>query len=752
MDEKCVCHINGFRLKDTEARRKATTAGEMANAAMEKTIGFEKQIAEAVTTANRAKTTADGAVVTAKAAYTTAKAAETTATAAQTAADGATLAAKVAENAANEKVSRKGDTMEGALDMGNHEIANVMNVQTRAVILREPGDGVDVTVEAMTEPGTVRFVCPKRGNRVIVRGVAPGVADTDAVNMAQVLEMVRNGNGSDSGENVNKLDVTKYDLPVLELTGDISPIAVSKDNVVTVEYVYGDRSGTCTVKGQGSGTYAQAQVYGADGKYNYTIEFDNPFEAVEGWGVQSKYCLKGNLIDATSARNVVTAKLWGQIVRSRSVVPEELASLPNCGAIDGFPCIITLNGDFHGLYTWTIPKEGWLFGMGEKETEAILCADYSEACYFREEATLNGDFDLEYVSDEENTGWVIESVNRLINACRNSDGTDLDTTIAQYLDWDSAIDYLIFKYLVHGVDIGGKNYILATYDGVKWLFSAYDLDSTYGLHPDGKIFYSVNSQIVSRSGHTVDNLIWNYKPKQLKARFRELVAGPLSVNNVANMFLNFAGAIRQQVYLADWEKWYCVPNTSANTIQQIIGHYQRTVPRVDALMQKHAGLDTPPDEPENLIDVNSPDFLPGMKLIQGNVSAGEDWLVPTTAAMAVTNYIYFKEGDVFKLEGATALYGETNYSCVAYFANDKTASVSPCQSTYSLEQSGLMSYADKITTLKIDGKNVRRTTGVNQVDGYLRLALKALSGATSLNLSAIKLTRNPNGENADAWA
>jgi lysophospholipase L1-like esterase len=133
MNEKCVCHINGYRLKDTEARQKATTAGEMAN----------------------------------------------------------------------EKVSRKGDTMEGALDMGNHEIANVMNVQTRAVILREPGNGVDVTVEAMTEPGTVRFVCPKKGNRVIVRGVAPGVADTDAVNMAQVREMVGNGNGSDSGQNVS---------------------------------------------------------------------------------------------------------------------------------------------------------------------------------------------------------------------------------------------------------------------------------------------------------------------------------------------------------------------------------------------------------------------------------------------------------------------------------------------------------------------------------------------------------------------
>jgi hypothetical protein len=190
MDEKCVCHINGYRLKDTEARRKATTAGEMANAAMEKAIDVEGQIAKAETMANRAKTTADGAVVTAKAAHTTAEAAEKAAAAAQTTADGAALAAKVAGNTANGKVSREGDTMEGALDMGNHQIENVSSVNARSVILRERGGEVDVTVEAYEEPGTVRFVCPAKGNRVIVRGVADPVAPIDATPKKWVEEQL----------------------------------------------------------------------------------------------------------------------------------------------------------------------------------------------------------------------------------------------------------------------------------------------------------------------------------------------------------------------------------------------------------------------------------------------------------------------------------------------------------------------------------------------------------------------------------
>jgi hypothetical protein len=365
-------------------------------------------------------------------------------------------------------------------------------------------------------------------------------------------------------------------LPVLYLSGDVSEM--TKDNAVTLDYVYGDLSGTCTVKWQGSSSLSYP-------KKNYTIKFDEAFEAVEGWGAQKKYCFKANFIDHSHARNVVSCKLWGRIVKSRDVENAMLSLLPNGGAIDGFPVIISLNGEFHGLYTFNIPKDGWMFGMGNGTQEAIVCADaWVEATGFKAAATLDGDFELEYVTDEDNADWVLASLNRLINACINSDGTDLDTTVAQYLDWDSAIDYYIHAVLEGASDATNKNYLLATYDGVKWFFSNYDRDTTYGLYWDGKSFVAANSHptfVGYASQNRVMELIRTYKKDALKARYAELRNSAMSEINVATVFENFTAAIPKPVLLEDCKKWPTIPSSSVSNLNQILNWYRLRIAVID---------------------------------------------------------------------------------------------------------------------------------------------------------------------------
>lgn len=551
---------------------------------------------------------------------------------------------------------------------------------------------------------------------------------------AEQKAQARKNIGAASNADIDKFDPTVYGLPVLALTGDTS--AMTKENAVSLDYTYGGRSGTCTMKWQGSSSLNFP-------KKNYTVKFDNAFEAASGWGEENKYCLKANFIDHSHARNVVSAKLWGQIVKSRemkaqpfdmskithgsnsstghdtssltktddvitltkvvynhgyiflvgnlypagsymvtfdvlnpntaetdpynkvlvgmgtterdaygygielgeygewatytarlhptangsafAIAPystsidylhlnyqvrnivitdingnefevdpnQKLFPLVNGGAIDGFPCVITLNGDFHGLYTFNIPKDGWMFGMGDGTQEAILCADdYCDATYFRSEATLNGDFDLEYVTDEDNADWVLPSVNRMLNACINSDGTDLDTTVAQYLDWDSAIDYYIFRFLLNGVDMGAKNYILFTYDGVKWGFSAYDMDCVYGLDWDGKTFYAANLGVdgIAATAATlrISELIVNYKKDALINRYKQLRSGVMSDSNIAYMFTNFIGQIPTQLYLEDSKTWPSIPNTSVNNLNQIVSFYKERAKALDAVIESMA--------------------------------------------------------------------------------------------------------------------------------------------------------------------
>lgn len=375
-----------------------------------------------------------------------------------------------------------------------------------------------------------------------------------------------------------KFDPTAWRLPVLKLIGDTS--AMTKDDAVELYYIYGDKTGKCTCKWQGSSSLAYP-------KKNYTIKFDAEFEAVEGWGTQKKYCLKANYIDFSHSRNVVCAKLWGAIVKSRANVSEKLSSLPNGGAVDGFPCIVMLNDELLGLYTWNIPKDGWMMGMGEGANECILCAEQHGAyTAFAREAVLNGeDFEIEYVSDEANTEWILPSLNRMINACLNSDGSDLDTVVAQYLDLDSVIDYYIFTVLVGGSDMTLKNYLLSTYDGVKWFFGGYDMDSTYGLYPDGTKFTAATTGTTFAwfaTAHRAMRLIKDYKVDALKQRYRELRETVMSEDNVSLMFRNFSGRIPRAIYDEDGRAWPTIPNTSVNNVQQIIDWYRLRCQVIDA--------------------------------------------------------------------------------------------------------------------------------------------------------------------------
>lgn len=386
-----------------------------------------------------------------------------------------------------------------------------------------------------------------------------------------------------------KFDPTVYGLPVLYLSGDISPIAASKDNKVTIDYAYGDLSGTCTLKGQGATSYKIAQSLGEYGKYNYTINFDQKFEAVEGWGSQKKYCLKANWIDHTHSRNVVSAKLWGMIVKSRATVPTELADLPNGGAVDGFPIVIMLNDEFHGLYTFNIPKDGWMFNLKEDAsmTQAVLGAnDHELATQFKGElAGDESDFELEFVSDEDNADWVTASLNTLINACINSDGTDLDTTVAQYLDWDSVIDYMIFITVIKGTDMVDKNYLLTTFDGTKWYFTAYDIDSTYGLNWDGSGLTRAVSNVTfveCANTHRAYELVKKHKASELKARYAELRANVLSETRIVQTFENFAWAIPSPVALEDVKKYPSILGSNVNGIDQIARWVRQRLEAVDA--------------------------------------------------------------------------------------------------------------------------------------------------------------------------
>lgn len=487
-----------------------------------------------------------------------------------------------------------------------------------------------------------------------------------------------------------------YDIPKLYLTGDTT--GISKDNAVTLTYTCTDASGvehtgTCTLKWQGSSSVATGQRLG--GKMNFTIKLDTAIDM--GYGVQQKYCLKANAIDQSHARNVVSARIWGMMAATRSSVDAKLAASPNYGAVNGFPVAIVLNDEFHGLYTWNIPKDGWMMGMGSGTQECILCADHSTATQFKGEALCDGsDFEIEYVTDEDNAAWVATSVNQLINACINSDGSDLDTTIAQYLDWESAIDYYILVALLDGQDMTDKNYLLSTYDGVKWFFGAYDMDSCYGLKWDASGFskagYGDHTSFVNYANkHRLMELIKRFKTNALKARYAELRADVLSESTIAREFERFGGMIPSRLLDEDRNKWPLLPLTSVNNTFQILCWLSRRLPYVDKWMEE-----LPAQE-----EVAGPSYtnqVPISTDADGNVYNGtgyrdgyrltDDWADKAAEGYTATGLIPCKGSDTIRIKGVewpqtdavgcyVSLYDASKTLLVRVRANNTTAWLTP---------------------------------------------------------------------------
>lgn len=412
---------------------------------------------------------------------------------------------------------------------------------------------------------------------------------------------ILNSNGTMSCIKENSMpisDYADYFIPILNLFGSTS--GMTKDDTVTLKYIYREMSGTCTIKWQGSSSVGLP-------KKNFTIKFDQEFEVVSGWGAQKKYCLKANYVDRSHARNIICAKLWGQIVKSRTPSNARLNALPNGGAIDGFPIILSINGEFQGIYTWNIPKDDWMFGMDGTGQQAIVCAELNNngAVAFKGLATLvedsNGqlDFDLEYSSDDQSE-WVLTSLNRLIGAVMDSDGTNITYGITPYLDWESAIDYYCHAVLTGNYDGLFRNYLLATYDGIKWFFTGYDMDVVLGLRAMGRYFYPASHDSMSfttmASSHKVFELIWKYMRPQLRARYEELRASIMSVENVANMFVDFIADIPLPVYVDDVRKWNTIPSSSANNLAQIITYYDLRCRNADEWIKSTSGQTTLPEQ------------------------------------------------------------------------------------------------------------------------------------------------------------
>lgn len=370
------------------------------------------------------------------------------------------------------------------------------------------------------------------------------------------------------------------DLPVVYITGEIP--TTKKYVKGEIEYI----SKTSKFK-----VYTYIKLQGDSSlqypKKNFTIKlYKNEARTIKAnkefknWGAHNNFVLKADYIDITHARNVVSAKLWSKVVQNRSdydMLPDGIKNSPNNGVIDGFPIKVYINGEYCGLYCWTIPKCDWMVGMDSSNiNHALLSAEFND----------NGDIAYQYNPCNFNALWdgissyfdvkvgtndttLVSSLNRVISAVMNAD----KTTLEQVLDIQGAIDYFIFQTVILSTDGLAKNMLLATYDMTKWYLCPYDMDATFDLDGNGNILdeydtlppgYPYNNRYSSLLTYIMDGYNNEYK-----ARYFELRKSVLSYSSIINEFEKYIATYGEDIYIQDTINFPAIPSVPVNTLNSL---------------------------------------------------------------------------------------------------------------------------------------------------------------------------------------
>ena len=412
-----------------------------------------------------------------------------------------------------------------------------------------------------------------------------------------------------SGGLVTACEPQATDVPKVFFNGEFP---TSKDSV-TMEFEYVSLTdqfkGYVDIKCQGTSSMGFP-------KKNFTIKLYEDKDLsikikkdFKKWGKQNKFCLKANWVDTTHTRNISGAKIAYDMVESRSEseFKTNLQKSPRNGAIDGFPIKVYLNGMFHGIYTWNIPKDAWMFGMDESNpNHMVLCAEVNNdgnmlmanSCQFR--ALWDGN---------DGAQWSIEvgtlsdslknSFNNAISHVMNSSDEDFKQNLGNYFDVNSLIDYYLFSYLTCHIDGLAKNMLMATYDGIHWGACLYDMDSIYGANWNGDLIKPYN--LACPDGYQENNsLLWqrivtNFSA-ELYNRYNELRKNALSIGNIVSKVENINEIISDRDFIEEHGKWN-LPAVSANTLPRFREFMNKRCEYVDKII---ADMDPTPRPVESI--------------------------------------------------------------------------------------------------------------------------------------------------------
>lgn len=431
-----------------------------------------------------------------------------------------------------------------------------------------------------------------------------------------------------------------HDIPKVYLWGDSSFFDKDTKRMLNISFrsFLLNFDGAAEVKWQGSSTLAHP-------KKNFNIKLYTDMQksakyrvAFRDWGPYNEYTLKANYIDITQSRNVVSARLWTDVVKTRQNIPEELGGAPRLGAIDGFPVMLYLNGMYQGLYTWNIRKDARMLNVDEDNpNHAVVVGEYTEndPVAFRDNTVLDGtDWVLELPDDLEPD--ILASFNAAIDHVKDTDDTAFKLNFEDFFDLEASLDYTLFCWLLGAVDSLGKNFMLVTYDGQKWIPTMYDMDAVMGAHFNGNL--SVTPYAIFPDDYQENNSLFFERilklfRMELWERYEVLRQSVLSTENLINQFEGYIGRIPQSLRDEEVEIWPNTPEAASNTMRYMRLWIQERIPYVESHLRRLVDQEDPDyfenktrfSEQLNVNEATQPCWWTYQVTVTANADAGPRW-------------------------------------------------------------------------------------------------------------------------------
>lgn len=360
------------------------------------------------------------------------------------------------------------------------------------------------------------------------------------------------------------------------------------------------------IDGEVMNCYVMISVQGATSaaypKKNLSLEFypDNTFNDTVSLKIgdmlpHDELVFKANWIDSTHVRNTMSYNLWDKVEETRKGWPKRdidntYVGTIGAAAVDdgatghptGYPCILYVDGSFYGIGDFMCGKKRSNYRIAKNSPKQILLG-FDGAVNI---PALPADGTYEVKAPSKPNADTEEALN-LWRSFAQSPQADFTANRDIHLDKQNIVDFYVFLCFICAPDCTQKNTQFLTWDGVKWYFMPYDLDTTYGLHYAGtSIAYPptlnlFDNGLVMSVNRTFWNKVLNAYRTEINARYKELRdLGVFSVEMVYNLARDLQSKYTAEMFAAEYAKWPNVPSLQLTSLDQILNW---TKDRIDYL-------------------------------------------------------------------------------------------------------------------------------------------------------------------------